>query len=209
MRLSDLLNSLTKRGTIGASVDDLRNEFGDDNLDDIKRLVQAAMDLQEIKKDGKGRGVKYYLIDVVIPEHQNGIVRKISQENLIEGVIDVTGCVTKEKIERILASEHKLQQVHMFGYRRKIENQMYNKELYDHINTGVIDVEIKVANIKNKNTIISKKENFLNNKLVISRNTDGQWEITKIFFECPDRPEIKTFSSYSDFEKCLKTLHQR
>jgi hypothetical protein len=206
MRLADLLKSLGKHGTSGASVDDLRNEFGDDNLNDIKRLVNAALDLQEVKKGGKGRGVKYYLINIEIPNHPTG-VKKLSEENLLEGVIDISGCTTKEKIERILSSEHKLKEVHTFEYRQKVENQLYKKDLYDHINTGIIDVEIKIANVKGKNIIIGKNKRYLSNKVTISKETDGQWTVVKTFFECPDRPEILKFESYNEFEKCLKTLH--
>jgi hypothetical protein len=206
MRLADLLKSLGKHGTSGASVDDLRNEFGDDNLNDIKRLVNAALDLQEVKKGGKGRGVKYYLINIEIPNHPTG-VKKLSEENLLEGVIDISGCTTKEKIERILSSEHKLKEVHTFEYRQKVENQLYKKDLYDHINTGIIDVEIKIANVKGKNIIIGKNKRYLSNKVTISKETDGQWTVVKTFFECPDRPEILKFELYNEFEKCLKTLH--
>jgi len=208
MRLSDLLNSLTKRGKSGASIDDLRNEFGDDHLDDVKRLVQAALDLEEIKKNGKGRGVKYYIVNIEIPQHII-TTKKVSEEHLIEGVIDVSKCTTLEKIERIKNSEHKLQSVHTFSYRLKLENQGCGNELSDFINAGVIDVDVKLANVKGKNVIISTKKKHLNNKLLVFKETDGNWAITKIFFECPERPETQTFSSQAEFEKCLKTLSRK
>ena len=88
-----------------------------------------------------------------------------------------------------------------------VENQLYKKDLYDHLNNGVIDIEIKIANVKGKNVIISKHKRYLNNKITISKETDGQWTVVKTFFECPDRPEILKFESMEDFQKCLKTLH--
>lgn len=208
MKLLDLLTSLSKRGMAGATIEELRNEFGDDQLDDIRRLAQAALDLNETKKDGKGRGTRYYLLDTIIPQKTNGS-KKVCEEDFIEGVIDVTKCTTLEKIKRVLESDHKLQYIYTFEYRKKLENQTYNRELYDFINCGVVDVEVKVANVKGKNIIISKHEKHLNNKLLIFKESDGDWAITKIFYECPERPETQTFSSQMEFEKCLRTLNQK
>lgn len=211
LRLRDILNVLARKGNAGASLDDFRNEFGDEEMEDVKRLVQAAQDLQEIKKDGKSRGVRYYLIDVEIPERKIkvGGIRKVLEENFIEGVIDISGLVTvKEKVDKILESDHKLEGIHQFSYRKKIDQALYGKELYDHINHCVVDVDVFVGydTKKKKNAIIAHKEKVLNNKLIISREQDGQFAIVKIHLECPDRPEIARFSLKSEFEKCLKTI---
>lgn len=214
LRLRDILNVLTRKGNAGATLDDFRNEFGDDEMDDIKRLIQAALDLQEIQKEGKSRGIRYYLIDVQIPEHKVrvGGVRKVSVENFIEGVIDVSGITSvKEKVDKILESDHKLQELHRFSYRRKIDKPLYGKELYDYINHSVVDVDILVGYDvkKKKNAILSCKEKISANKLIICREPDGQYAIIKIHLECPDRPEIQRFTLISEFEKCLRTIVQK
>lgn len=214
LRLRDILNTLTRKGNAGANIEDFRNEFGDEEMDDIKRLLQAALDLQEIKKEGKSRGVRYYSIDVEVPQIKSSKLgtRKASEENFIEGIIDVSNCVTvKEKVEKIEASEHKLNDIHLFSYRKKIEKPLLGRDLYDHINHGIIDVDVTVGYDpkKKKNGILTHKERILNNKLIISREQDGQYVISKIHLECPDRPEILKFSLQSDFEKCLKTLQPK
>lgn len=214
LRLRDILNVLTRKGNAGASVDDFRNEYGDEEIEEIKRLLQAAQDLNEIKKAGKGRGVRYYLVDVEIPEHTTRVsnVRKVSVENFIEGVIDVSGITSvKEKIDKILESDHKLEGLHRFSYRRKSDKPLYGKELYDYINHSVVDVDILVGYDvkKKKNAILSCKEKISANKLIICREADGQYAIVKIHLECPDRPEIQRFTLISEFEKCLRTIVQK
>lgn len=214
LRLSNILNSLTRRGNAGASVDDFRNEFGDEELDDIKRLVQAALDLTEIKKDGKGRGVRYYIADIEIPQFKKATtgVRKISEDLFLEGVIDLNGCTTvKEKIARIEASEHKLTGLHYFFYREKLHNGLLGRDLLDHVRHSVLDVDVTIAHDakKKKNVVITTRHKVLSNKLIINREPDGQYTIIKIHLECPDRPEIVRFTLYSEFEKCLKTLQPR
>jgi hypothetical protein len=214
LRLRDILNVLTRKGNAGATVDDFRNEYGNEEIEDIKRLLQAAQDLNEIKKDGKGRGVRYYLIDVQIPEHKVrvGGVRKISEENFIEGVIDVSGITSvKEKIDKIIESDHKLQEIHRFTYRKKLDKPLYGRELYDYINHSVVDVDVMVGYDikKKKNAILYSKEKISSNKLIISREPDGRYAIVKIHLECPDRPEIQRFTLISEFEKCLRTIVQK
>ena len=214
LRLRDILNVLTRKGNAGATVDDFRNEYGDEEIEEIKRLLQAAQDLNEIKKDGKGRGVRYYLIDVQIPEHKVrvGGVRKVSEENFIEGVIDVSGITSvKEKVDKIIESDHKLQELHRFTYRRKLDKPLYGRELYDYINHSVVDVDIMVGYDikKKKNAILCSKEKISSNKLIISREPDGRYAIVKIHLECPDRPEIQRFTLISEFEKCLRTIVQK
>jgi hypothetical protein len=214
LRLRDILNVLTRKGNAGATVDDFRNEYGNEEIEDIKRLLQAAQDLNEIKKDGKGRGVRYYLTNVQIPEHKIrvGNVRKVSEENFIEGVIDVSGITSvKEKIDKIIESDYKLQELHRFTYRKKLDKPLYGKELYDHINHSVVDIDVTIGYDikKKKNAILYSKEKISSNKLIICREPDGQYAIVKIHLECPDRPEIQRFTLMSEFEKCLRTIVQK
>ena len=82
-----------------------------------------------------------------------------------------------------------------------------NKELYDYLNHGAVDTDVRIANVKGKNSIVSIKEKYLNNKIIIGRDNDGQWMITKIDYECPERPSTIKFENYGEFEKCLRTLH--
>ena len=126
----------------------------------------------------------------------------------IEGIIDVTDCkTTKEKIDRILESDHLLNEMQLFSYRRKTDDSIHGKELYDYLNHGAVDTDVKIANVKGKNSIVSIKEKYLNNKIIIGRDNDGQWMITKIDYECPERPSTIKFENYGEFEKCLRTLH--
>lgn len=206
MRLNDILTFLNKKGTAGATLDEFKNELGDEDMDTMKRLLNAGMDLGEIKKDGKGRGLKYYGIDfeivkiIVGPKQKHG--------NLVEE-IDVTECKTvREKILKVLASDYKLKGLHKFSYREKLEDKELNRDLYDFIHKGALDIDVNVA-CKDKNYIVSKPTKLVSNKLVIQRTNLNEWTISKHFFECLDRPEVTTFTKYEEFEKCLRTLLSR
>lgn len=206
MKLKNILDFLHKKNTAGATLDELKNEFGDENIDDMKRLLQAGIDLCEIKKDGQGRGLRYYNSQFEIIKI-TGIVRQ-KHGNFVEE-IDVTNCKTiKEKIIKVLESPFKLTQLHTFSYREKINDKELNRDLYDFIHQGAIDIDLNIAHDlhKHKNYIVSKNTKLINNKISITRINENTWTITKHFYECPDRPEIITFTKYEEFEKCLRSL---
>ena len=108
MRLRNLLDYLDSRTTNGASFDELKNKFDDVESEDIQRLVKSALDLSEIKKDGQGRGVRYYGINFDIVRIKNEAARPLTNEgNKVDGAIDISKCSnTKEKIQTVLASTH-------------------------------------------------------------------------------------------------------
>jgi phage anti-repressor protein len=209
LRLKQIISYLQHQGSSGATLDELKSEFHDEEIEDIKRLINAACDLGEVKKDGKGRGIRYYLVDVEIVKITNSDCKRNSTESKFIENIDVTDCLTtKQKVEKVLSSNEQLVNLHYFEYREKINDTEIGKELYDFMHHGVADVSISVCHslAHKKNIIYSKNERILNNKIIIQRSGKNGWQVIKQNFECPDRPETQEFSSWAELEKCLKTL---
>lgn len=209
MKLLNILNFLKQKGSAGANLSEFVSEFGDDNVEDIKRLLESGILLKEIKKEGKARGIRYYLFDTEIVRITTENIKQNSTVNSFVEKIDVSDCkTTKSKIERIIKSDHKLEKLHNFYYRESIEDRLLNRELYDFMHHGTIDFDVSVHfnNDKKRNEIYSKREKVLNNKITLSRSRINTWELTKHHYECPDRPETQTFESWAELEKCLKTL---
>jgi len=209
VRLRDLLNYIDARNTGGATFDEIKQEFGDVEPDDISRLLSSALDLSEIKKDGKGRGVRYYGINYDIVKIKNdGFVPQVDNAKFIDGHINVSKCATvKEKIRTILASDHKLSKPFKFTYREKISGNENGKELHDFIISGIRDIDVGVHfDFKTqKNVQYCATERCVYNSLWIGC-IDGLWTIKMIFNGMTDRPDIREFDNFVEFEKCLRTL---
>jgi hypothetical protein len=210
MRLKDLLNYIDRSTTSGATFDELKNEFNEEDPDEIKRLVNAALDLNEIKRDGKGRGTKYYGInfDIVKIKTEAATISHNNDSKFIDGQINVSKCLNvKEKIQVILASDHHLSQPSRLSYRETIEGGENGKELHDFILGGVRDIDIGLHfdRIFGKNVIYSKQVKNIYNSIWIG-NINNTWIIKKIFNGLVDQPDVKEFDNFSDMEKCLKTL---
>ena len=132
MKLKDVTTFLDKKNTSGATLDELKNELGDEDMDTLHRLLQAGMDWGDIKKDGKGRGLRYYdskyEIVKILP-----IVARQKHVNRVED-IDISNCLTvKDRIATVLASSFRLTQLHKFSYRDKLNEPEINRNLYDFI----------------------------------------------------------------------------
>lgn len=209
MRLRDLLNYVDTCNTGGATFDEIKQEFGDADPEDISRLLSSALDLNEIKKDGKGRGVRYYGINYDIVKIKNeAMVPHVDTSKFIDGHINVSKCATvKEKIQTILDSEHKLSKPVKFSYRERITGNENGKELHDFILTGVRDIDIGLHyDFKTgKNVVYAKTERTIYNSMWIGC-IDGLWTIKQIFNGLNDRPDIREFQTFVEFEKCLRTL---
>lgn len=207
-KLSDILNYLGNCKGSGATFDDLKHKFDKEEKEEIKRLLEAGLLLQEIKTDGKGRGLRYYLIDSDIVKILPDAPQKNNLKNSIEG-IDVSDCLTtQDKIKKIQASDIPLAGIVPFEFNQKLfDDKEYGKELYDFIHDGTKYVDVKLHNNpKNKkNEIFYKKVRETGNSVTI-KYKDGEWLIVKTHCACIDRPEVKSYTSYTEFEKCLKTL---
>lgn len=204
MKYRDLISCIQKAGNGGISIDDLKAHFGEDCKDDISRLIEAGLNLQEIKKEGKGRGTRYYDVNVEIvkitvdgPERCSG--------NMVGG-IDVSGCQTvKQKIQTILNSQTPLTGMVELGYRESVLEHETGKELIDFIKDGSRFVDIGMMHDKGKNVVYKKSERVRGNKLSIYRK-DNKWILEKTFHDCLERPEITEYSKYEELEKVLRTL---
>ncbi len=209
MRLRDLLNFIDKSTTSGMSFDDIKNEFTDVESEDLKRLLKSALDLNEIKQNGKGRGTKYYGINhEIVIIRSEGVNRPTNDAKKVDGAIDISKCAnTKEKIQTVLSSSHCLSQPIKFSYREKIAFTENGKELHDFILTGVKDIDVGIFYDRKckENAIYTNKEKNTYNSLWIG-NIEGTWTIKKIFNGMANTPEIREFESYNELEKCLRTL---
>jgi hypothetical protein len=205
--LRDLLNYLETCKNSGSSFDELKREFGDDNKEEIKRLLDSASDMGEIKSDGKGRGLRYYLPQYEIIKIMPDIPKENANKKMIQG-IDLNDCITsQDKAKKIIASDIPLTDIVSFQYKQKLFNQTTGKELYDFIHDGAKYVDIKLHHNpkSNKNEIFYKKIREIGNAITI-KYKEGEWLIIKTDHACPERPETKSYTNYSEFEKCLKTL---
>lgn len=207
MKLGNIVTFLDRKNISGATLDVLKNEFGDEDMEALKRLLQAGIDLGYIKKDGQGRGLRYYDAKYEIVKITPNIVRQ-KHENYVED-IDISMCRSvKERIATVLASPFRLTQLHKFSYREKKEERELNRSLYDFLHKGALDIDVNIAyDLKQRaNVIVSEQSKLVNNKLSITRTNENIWTITKHFYDCPDRPEILSFTKYEEFEKCLRSL---
>lgn len=205
MKIMHLIEFVNSNKGYGVSYDYIKNKFVEENEEDIKRLISAALDLAYIKKSGKGRGVKYYGMefDIIADAPKNENVN-----TYIDGAIDVSKCLTtKEKIKTVLESTHPLSRPVSFEYRENLLEKTTNRELRDYINDGIADVSVKIIydNVKKKNYIYSKNKKSKYNQIVIGKNNDGVLTITK-YIEGNAYKDTLTFDDWASFEKYLRTL---
>ena len=138
MRVKQLTEYLKQRGGYGASLTDIQAHFEAEG-DEAKRVIESAINLDEVKKAGKGRGVKYYLAEVDIIEtkdtNNNGVVEG-NEAASISG-IDLTGCITtKDKIKRIMNSDKPLTQLIELSYTEDLLDKETGRKLVDFIKGG-------------------------------------------------------------------------
>ena len=209
MRLRDLTNYLDSVSSSGATFDELKNRFEETDPEDLKRICHAAIDLDEVKTDGKGRGLRYYGINYEIVKITNGdTVRRIDTNKFIDGKIDVSDCLnTKEKIQKILASEHPLSGPILLSYRENISDISTNRELKDFIKNGVKDCDVRLYYDpkKKQNIVYSKNERVRHNSLWLGI-VDNKYIVRKHFNDSQDQPEVREFDKYEEFEKLVRTL---
>lgn len=206
MKIMHLIEFVNSNKGYGVSYDYIKNKFAEEDEEDIKRLISAALDLAYIKKAGKGRGVKYYGIefDIIAEAPKNENVN-----TFIDGAIDVSNCLTtKEKIKAVLESTHPLSRPVSFEYRENLLEKTTNRELRDYINDGIADVNVKIIydNIKKKNYIYSQQNKKKYNQIMIGKNKDGILTVTRIMDGSQSYKEEKTFDDWISLEKYLRTL---
>lgn len=212
MKRRDMLNYIVSSNGNGVSFSDISRKFENEETGDIQRLLEALMLDNEIKKDGKGRGTRYYYIDaeiVKIFESSTGVVAIADPATLIDGIIDVSHCATvQEKIDAVLQSTEKLQNPCSFEYRKKIIIDQSFGALKKFLLGGVEDVCVKIIydNLKRKNVIYSKKSKKQHNAIFITLNEKDEIELCKLINGSFSSPEKSVFNKYEEFEKCLKTL---
>lgn len=176
--------------------------------EDLKRLISSALDLNYIKKYGRGRGLKYYDAEFEIVDTTKS-VKKVDDTKLVDGVINVSKCATaKEKVKVVLESNHPLSQPLVFSYRERLLDKTTNRELRDFINDGINDVDVKVAynSLKKKNYIYSQQNKKKYNQIMIGKNKDGILTVTRIMDGSQSYKEEKTFDDWISLEKYLRTL---
>lgn len=207
MRLRDILNYLHTCKNSGASFDDFKRQFEEADKEDIKRLLESAIDLGDVKTDGKGRGLRYYSSEYEIVKITNDTPKENSAKKIIQG-IDLSDCLTtQDKARKIIESDIALTGIVSLEYKQKLFDKEFNRELYDFIHDGAKYIDIKLHhNPKTgKNEIFYKKVKEVGNALTI-RYKEGEWQIIKTDHACPERPETKSFTDYGEFEKCVRTL---
>jgi len=211
MRLFDILSFIEHRGSNGASLDEIKANFSNDNdeLEEIKRLIQSGLDLNELHKNGKARGVRYYSIKYpIIQICGNELSTKVNDNKFIDGAIDVSKCVsTKEKIKIVLESTHPLSKPISLTYRESLLEKFSNRELRDFCSDGMVDTDVRIIydNLKKKNYIYSQKEKIHYNSIWFGK-IEGTLTIKKMYGGSEHLPEVKEFVNWEEFEKHLRTL---
>ena len=212
MKRRDMLNYIISSQGSGVSFGDISRRFEDEETGDIQRLLEALVLDSEVKKDGKGRGTKYYHIDVEIIkiiETTNGVIKIADPSILIDGIIDVSHCnTTQEKIDAVLQSDKPLNNPCSFEYRKKIFPNQSFSELKQFLLGGVEDVCVKIIydNLKRKNIIYSTKSKKNHNSIFITLNNNNEIEMHRLINGSFSNPEKTVFTKYEEFEKCIKTL---
>lgn len=207
MRLREILNYLDICKNSGASFDEFKREFEESNKDDIKRLLDAAIDMGDVKTDGKGRGLRYYSSEYEIVKIIPDTPKENANKKNIQG-IDLSDCITSlDKIKKILASDIPLTDIVSFEYKQKLSEKEFGRELYDFLHDGAkyTDVKLRYNKKENKNEIFYKKVKEVGNALTI-KYKEGEWLIIKTDHACPERPETTSYTNYMEFEKCVRTL---
>lgn len=207
LSLKGILNYIDGRRALGCDERDIAANFPNEDIKEIRRLVESSADLglfQKVEVDGMKP--RYYAIDVepVIIEPIK-IKKPKTTPKEIDG-INIEHCQnTRDIIDALINSETLVRKTHEFSYRTKGEESSTGRMLLDFIKTYAIDTMAKIIPIGDKNTL-RKQERIVGNKIIISRTGMDQWNIQLVDYRCPDRRESINFSSYKEFEKCLRTL---
>ena len=210
-KLGVFLSYINKCNGNGATHKEIKNYFKTVDEAEIDRIIESAMLLGDIKKNGKGSGVRYYGKDVKIIEVQkdsNELCVDSSKKVFIDGAIDVSDCTSgKEKIKKILESNHQLSRPIMIDYYTDTSIPAIGKELYDFINTKLTRTEVRIFydTATSKNKIYLIKEIQKTNSVWIGFE-DNQYTIKKYSYSSPDNPEVKKFDTIEEMGKCLRTL---
>ena len=205
MRYRDVVSYVEDCKTSGASMDDLKARFDGQDTEEINRLLQSAMDNGEIKKDGKGRGTRYYDSRVEIVKIMPTAEPKYDGNYVAN--IDVKGCnTTREKIEKILASDTPLARLVTLGFKESMLEKPTGKDLLDFVKDGSRYKEFGLMhdNSKKKNVIYKKSVRSKGNKVTFYRD-DDKWYLEKWYPDCP-RPDVTEFNKWEDLQKCLSQL---
>ena len=210
MRVKQLTEYLKQRGGYGASLTDIQAHFEAEG-DEAKRVIESAINLDEVKKAGKGRGVKYYLAEVDIIEtkdtNNNGVVEG-NEAASISG-IDLTGCITtKDKIKRIMNSDKPLTQLIELSYTEDLLDKETGRKLVDFIKGGykLVTVGLMFNNQEKKNVIYKKQERIRANQIQFGRDENGRaFFLKKVDARNPSYPEIEAFDDYEELREYLRS----
>lgn len=209
MKVYDLVHFIEGKTSSGATLDELKSHFDETDHEDLKRMVNAAVDMDMLKKDGKGRGLRYYGFNYEIVKITNigSPYVNLDNKNLIDGAIDVSDCLTvKDKIRKVLASDHPLSRPITLTYREKLQDKE-SARIINFIRDGYRDVDVKITYepLKKANVIYSKWEKVYNNTIWIGIE-EGQYVIKLQVGGNPNQPEIMKFKEWAEFEKCVKNF---
>lgn len=209
-KLGVFLSYINKCGGNGATHKEIKKFFNTVDESEIDRIIEAAMLLGDIKKNGKGSGVRYYGKDVNIIEIDktaNTLCLDSSKRTFIDGVIDVSDCTGKDKIKRVLESDHPLSTPILLDYYTDTSEKAIGRELHDFINTKLTRTEVRLMydSATKKNKIYFKKDIQKTNSVWVGFE-DDQFTIKKYRYASPDNPEVKKFDTIEEMNKCLRTF---
>ena len=202
MKIKDLEKFLHNR-SYGASFEEIRNEFNVED-EEIKRIVNSAKDLEKIKQSGKGRGTRYFHVEVEIPERNESSSLDENRNEI--GGIDLTDCKTeKDKIKRILESSKPLPSPITISYQENLLDKPSGKKLADFIRDGIKLVEIGLYYdlSKKSNVIYKKQERVLANQISIQRE-GNEFIVKKVYRKNSTYPEIESFPDYEELREYLR-----
>jgi hypothetical protein len=209
--LRDIINYLRQCSENGASLKELEKHFYEDDSYDIKRLLASGIGFKEIQRHGTNTNNYRYYLEGIEVNYKSRVSIKNDDPDLIEGLIDVSHCKTqREKAETIYTSPHPISKIYAFSYRENTSDPIRDRSLYDFMHMAAIDVDLKIMSGLTSTGVCKKfkreHKKFIGNKIIIGRSGQDEWIITKIDYRCPERPEIETFTSWNEFERCLRTL---
>lgn len=209
-KLGIFLSYINKCGGNGATHKEIKSFFNTVEETEIDRIIEAAMLLNEVKKNGRGSGVRYYGKDVKIIEIDktiNTLCVDSTKRTFIDGVIDVSDCTGKEKIERVLESNHRLSMPISLDYYTDTSVKAIGRELYDFVNTKLTRTEVRIMydSATKKNKIYFKKDIQKTNFVWVGFE-DNQFTVKKYRYASPDNPEVKKFDTVEEMNKCLRTF---
>ena len=193
MKLSDVINFL-KTQKYGSTMLEIKQAFIMEDPENVQRLVDSGMNLDNITSDGKGRGLRYYAYDMeIIRKPTTG---SIIREETKRGI---------ERVKEILSSETPVPSLTEVIWSEKglFDENSIKGFLQNHIEHNT--VKIMHDKLKNRNIVYSHQKKKHYNTIKLTRTDEG-FELIKVNGATPTYEDKMTFKNIEELAKFLKRI---